>query len=264
MEAKVNAFLHANAASRLINEPCGPFHIGFDGSNGLTFLNYAVPASDAEPTPGDIAALVAAFQARGRTPRLEFAPAGAPAVEPALLAEGFDVEQRLPFMICEPDQLVSPAAPEGVEVVVLTADAAEAELRGAALIQQAAFHADEPAYDEADLARDATGLRSLLTRGGCVVLARGAAGTAEAGIPMGMGSFTAPQVGTTEVAGIVTAADFRKRGIGAAVTALLTRTAFESGLDCAWLSPAGPDQERLYASIGYQSTGEMLFISLTE
>ena len=53
---------------------------------------------------------------------------------------------------------------------------------------------------------------------------------------------------------------FRRRGIGAAVTAALTRAAFDDGLECVWLSPAGPDQERLYASIGYRSCGEMLFI----
>jgi hypothetical protein len=27
-----------------------------------------------------------------------------------------------------------------------------------------------------------------------------------------------------------------------------------------WLSPAGPDQERLYGTVGYRSLGEMLFI----
>ncbi|NUR61298.1 MAG: hypothetical protein HOV87_21950, partial [Catenulispora sp.] len=46
-----------------------------------------------------------------------------------------------------------------------------------------------------------------------------------------------------------------------AVTAALTRHVLEvSGLDCVWLSPAGPDQERLYATVGYRSLGEMLFI----
>jgi hypothetical protein len=40
LEAKVNAFLHANAASRLVNEKVGPFHIGFDADDPLIWLNY--------------------------------------------------------------------------------------------------------------------------------------------------------------------------------------------------------------------------------
>ncbi|MFD0638320.1 GNAT family N-acetyltransferase [Catenulispora yoronensis] len=67
--------------------------------------------------------------------------------------------------------------------------------------------------------------------------------------------------GTTEIGGIATRTAYRRRGIGAAVTAALTRHLLEAtGLDCVWLSPAGPDQERLYATVGYRSLGEMLFI----
>ena len=45
------------------------------------------------------------------------------------------------------------------------------------------------------------------------------------------------------------------------MTAALSRHLVEVvGLECVWLSPAGPDQERLYATVGYQSLGEMLFI----
>jgi GNAT superfamily N-acetyltransferase len=260
VEAKVNAFLHANAASRLINERCGPFHIGFDPESDLIYLNYGVPESNAEPTDDDVALLVEAFKRRGRTPRLEFAPLGAPAVEPVLLAAGFTVEDRLPFMVCAPQDLTSMPMPDGVEVIALWDSATDEELYGVALAQHEAFSGEEIGTSE--LAGAAAGLRSALNRGGCVVLARGAAGSAEEGVPMGGGTFTAPRSGTTEVAGIAVRPSFRRRGVGAGVTALLTRTAFDRGLECVWLTPAGPDQERMYSTVGYRSTGEMLFISL--
>lgn len=263
LESKVNGFLHANAAGRKVNEECGPFHIGFDADTDLVYLNYAVPAPGAAPTPSDIAALVEAFEARGRVPRLEFAPGGAPMVEPALMAAGFSVQERLPFMVVGAGELVpaSVSAPvsalDGVEVLALSASSTDEELYGVCLAQAEAF---SDLDSERDLAGAVAGMRSQLENGGGVVLARGAAGTAEAGEPMGGGSFSIPRAGTTEVGGIGVREAFRRRGIGAAVTRALTQEAFDRGVECVWLTPAGPDQERLYGTVGFRSLGEMLFV----
>ena len=261
LESKVNAYLHGNARSRKVNEACGPFHIGFDADNANPFLNYAVPESGAVVSGEDIAALVAAFEKRGRTPRLEFAPGGAPGVEQALLDAGFEAQQRLPFMIVTAAELVGPASIEGVDVVVLDASAGDEELRGVARAQWEAFEGSGEDRADADFDDDVAGLRSAVEAGKFAVLARGAAGTAEAGVPMAGGACGPAIEGTTEVGGIATRPAFRRRGIGAAATAALTRHLFEvAGLECVWLSPAGPDQERLYGTVGYRSLGEMLFI----
>ena len=261
LESKVNAYLHANARGRKDNEACGPFHIGFDPDNANPFLNYAVPQPGEPVSSEDIAALVSAFEKRERTPRLEFAPGGAPGLEEALLAAGFEVQQRLPFMLVTAAELVGPKPVDGVEVVVLDASATDEELRGVAVAQWEAFGDPAEPHDDAAYDADVAGLRGAVESGKFLVLARGAAGTAEAGVPMGGGSCGLGHGGTTEIGGIATRPAFRRRGIGAAVTAALTRHLLEvSGLDCVWLSPAGPDQERLYATVGYQSLGEMLFI----
>ncbi len=258
MESMINAFLHANAANRRVHEACGPFMIGFDAENDLKFLNYAVPEPDADPTPQDIAALIAAFEARGRMPRLEFAQKGAPLVEPALLAAGFTVEQRLPFMLIVPTDLVWPLEVPGVVIRVLDESATDEELHGVALIQHEAFEGDPTGVDSS---REIERLRGGIARGGAAVLAIAAPGSPDAGAPVGAGTFGAPQAGTTEVGGIAVREAFRRRGIGAAVTGVLSRAAFDRALECAWLSPAGPAQERMYASIGYRSSGEMVFIA---
>jgi ribosomal protein S18 acetylase RimI-like enzyme len=262
MDAKVNAFLHANAAGRKSNERCGPFHIGFDLRTDLIYLNYAVPESGASPSPDDVDALIAAFEKRSRTPRLEFAAAGAPDVEPALLAAGFSVEQRIPFMFVMPEELLTPPAPEGVEIVVFTEADAEAatdeELWGIALVQHEAF--DEAEATEEKLAADAQGTRSSLRSGGSAVLARGAVGTANAGVPMGAGTLSPARLGTTEVGGIAVREQFRGRGIARALTARVTQAGFDDGLECLWLTPSGLPQQRLYMSIGYRNGGDMLFM----
>ncbi|MBR7834102.1 GNAT family N-acetyltransferase [Actinospica durhamensis] len=258
MESLINAFLYGNAANRRVHEACGPFMIGFDADNDLKFLNYAVPEPDADPTPQDISALIAAFEARGRMPRLEFARKGAALVEPALLAAGFTVEQRLPFMLIVPADLAWPLEVPGVAFHVLDDSATDEELHGVALTQYEAFQGDPAGVD---FGREVEGLRGGIARGGAAVLACAAPGTPDAGAPMGAGNFGAPRAGTTEIGGIAVREAFRRRGIGAAVTGVLSRAAFDLGLECAWLSPAGPAQERMYASIGYRSSGEMVFIA---
>ena len=261
LEAKVNRYLHGNARARAVNEACGPFHIGFDAGNANPFLNYAVPEADAVVTSEDIEALLAAFARRERTPRLEFAPGGAPGVEEALLAAGFEVQQRLPFMVVTAAELVGPADLDGIEVVVLDKSASDEELRGVALAQREAFGDSDEPQDDADFSDDVIGMRGAVDAGKFLVLARGAAGSAAAGVPMAGGGSGTANSGTTEIGGIATRPAFRRRGAGAAVTAALARHLLEAaGLDCVWLSPSGPDQERLYATVGFRSLGEMLFI----
>jgi RimJ/RimL family protein N-acetyltransferase len=261
LEAKVNGYLHGNARSRAVNEASGPFHIGFDAGSDSPYMNYAVPEAGAVATPADIDALVAAFARRNRTPRLEFAPGGAPGVEEALLAAGFVVQQRLPFMLVTAAELSGPAELDGIEVKVLDKSATDEELRGIALAQREAYENPDGPQDDADFSSEVAGLRGSVDAGKFSVLARGAAGSASAGVPMAGGGSGPAIAGTTEIGGIATRPAFRRRGAGAAVTAALSRHLLEVvGLDCVWLSPAGPDQERLYASIGYRSLGEMLFI----
>jgi hypothetical protein len=64
------------------------FVAGFQTDDPGPYLNYATPLPGAEPTATEVAALVHAFRTRELLPRVEFVPAAAPAVAPALLAAG--------------------------------------------------------------------------------------------------------------------------------------------------------------------------------
>ena len=69
--------------------------------------------------------------------------------------------------------------------------------------------------------------------------------------------------GTTEVAGIGVPGAYRRRGIGAAITAWLTGAVHGRGAHTVFLTPAGTDEQRLYARVGYRPAGEMVHLRLT-
>jgi hypothetical protein len=116
----------------------GGFTVRYDADWSSPYANYAIPDDGAAPTAADLAALVAAFRERDRLPRLEYLPACAPEVEPALLAAGFVVENRAAVMVCTAETLVMPSVPAGIAIRELGADA-DPDLRRAATVQHLGY-----------------------------------------------------------------------------------------------------------------------------
>ncbi|WP_330245933.1 MULTISPECIES: GNAT family N-acetyltransferase [unclassified Streptomyces] len=226
----------------------GPFTVRHNPDWQLKYANYAIPDQGAEPTAADVQALIAAFRERDRMPRLEYLPSGAPAVEPALIAAGFTVENRAPILACAPGDLLPP---KPVDALVIAEPATDAEFDAAARVQHHGYGGTgEPEGGEA------AWLRNAVAGGGVAALA-----TVD-GIPAGAGGCSVPVDGLTELAGLAVADTFRRRGIGAALSAHLTTTAFARGCRVVWLEPGDADVERIYAGIGYRRIGEKLNISL--
>ncbi|MET8126927.1 GNAT family N-acetyltransferase [Streptomyces sp. NPDC005065] len=226
----------------------GPFTVRHNPDWQLKYANYAIPDQGAEPTAADVQALIAAFRERDRMPRLEYLPSGAPAVEPALIAAGFTVENRAPILACAPGDLLPP---KPVDALVIAEPATDAEFYAAARVQHHGYGGTgEPEGGEA------AWLRNAVAGGGAAALA-----TVD-GVPAGAGGCSVPVDGLTELAGLAVADTFRRRGIGAALSAHLTATAFARGCRVVWLEPGDADVERIYAGIGYRRIGEKLNISL--
>ncbi|WP_329040100.1 GNAT family N-acetyltransferase [Streptomyces sp. NBC_00178] len=248
MDTAIQNYARAHTLRSPDHYRVGPFTVRHNPGWELKYANYAMPDQDAEPTAGEIADLVAAFRERDRLPRLEFLPAWAPAVEPALLAAGFTVENRAPVMACPAGGLLAPKPVDGLRVAE---PATDAEFTAAAAVQHTGF-GGEGGPDDGEIAW----LRAAAEGGGVSALA-----TVD-GVPAGAGGCSAPVDGIGELAGLAVAGTFRRRGVGAALSAWLTRTAFDRGFDAVWLEPGGPDVERIYAAIGYRRVGEKLDISL--
>src|SRR5919201_3899461 len=119
---RIQAYLRVAAPRGRDHEKIGPFLATFNRDTDNPYVNYAIPDDDAKPTPSDIDALVAAYRARDRKPRLEYIPAIAPDVQPALRTAGFEIESRTPLMIYTANVSVPRDAPEGIELVPARSD----------------------------------------------------------------------------------------------------------------------------------------------
>jgi ribosomal protein S18 acetylase RimI-like enzyme len=242
----VQAYLRARARG---GPRVGPFSLLLSpGDRGL-YGNYAIPDDGALPSLADVAALEEAFRACKRTPRLEYVPAAAPAVETALAAAGFAVELRPPLMTCRAGAAVPPTpAPDGVALAFATEPDALAE---AAAVEAEAFGGE---------AAESQWLAGLPGRGGFVLVARDLA----AGAVVGVGAALRPIEGVTEVVGIGVRPAFRRRGVAQAITASLAEHVLANGCTLAFLSAAGEAQSAIYARAGFVRRAPMLFISKLE
>jgi GNAT superfamily N-acetyltransferase len=243
---EIQAYIRVAAPQGRETLRVGPFLATFDPGTALVYLSYAIPDDGAAPSSDDVSSLVAAYVARSRVPRLEYIPALAPLVEPLLLAAGFEVEARVPMMVCDPSFAVPQPVPAGIELLVPRTDD---ELTGYVRAQREAF-GEDPAVSSADLER-------MRGRDGLFVLARDVA----SGEPAGAGAGTTVIGGSTELAGLGVREPYRRRGIAAAITWELSRLAVAAGVTTAFLTPGDGVAERVYARVGYRSVGEMLHIS---
>jgi ribosomal protein S18 acetylase RimI-like enzyme len=247
-DRRLQAYLRKTAARGRDVSRVGPFVVTLDRHSDHPYLNYAIPDVDAHPAPDDVHALIAAFRAAGRVPRLEYLPSVAPSAEAALLAGGFEVQDRLPSMTAGVGDVVDAGDPDAIE---LLAPSTDDELRATTAVQVVAFGEPAPAADAPVADR-----RALLDAGGLVIAARDRA----TGAVVGGGVATAPDLGLTEIAGIGVAEPYRRRGIGGAITARLARDAFERGVTTAYISPGHDGAQRTYARVGFRDTSVMLHL----
>jgi GNAT superfamily N-acetyltransferase len=242
----VHAYSRAVKGDRAVR--IGPFVAGFDDHDDGLFFNYAVPDDHRVVTDGEIAALIAAFTERARTPRLEYLPQLCPGLADMLVSAGFVVERRLPVLVCDPGQVVGPSAPDGIDLVLADTDE---QLLLAAQAQNEAY--GRPEVTDHDVTR----LRDVLRRGGLVALAADRA----SGVGVGAAMCTPPHRGVSELTAVGVRAPYRRRGIAAALTALATLGCRDVGISTPFLTPAGDAEERVYRSVGYRRVTEMLHIS---
>ncbi len=249
VDARIQNSVVANLAARPAPVESGPFVIGVDPGTDNPGINYATPRPGADITSADVSALVEAFKNVNRKPRLEYVVNCAPGLEALLLAAGFAVEERHEYLTCLSGSLTPPPTPEGF---VLSEPATDADREAMVTAQHAAFGAP-PAAVDADVAR----MSRLQSRGGVAFMAVAPDGTCVAG-----GQAVPPHDAVSEVAGIATRPEYRRRGIAAALTAAVTSRLFAAGTEIAWLEASGPDSWRVYERIGYRPTGSRLYIAL--
>ena len=248
LASRIQAAIRAAACRGRDSARTGPFLATFDREDDNPFLNYAIPDAHSTPRPDEVRALVAAYRARARKPRLEYLPSLAPGVEPVLVAEGFEVEGRLPLMISREAGSGPLPAVDGIELV---SPSSEEDYRAAASVQWEAYEGRGSVPE-----REVAGLRRTASAGGVVVLARDAR-THE---PAGAGLCTRSHESYTELTSVGVRPAFRRRGIAAAMAGWLAREALARGVSVVFLMAIGEAEARIYARAGFTLESEVLHI----
>ena len=242
----LQAYLRAVAAVDRQLFATGPFDVFIDPESDQTYVNYAIPRDGAEPTRETIEELILVMAHSGRVPRLEFLPATAPAAEEALRDFGFREELRTTVMTCAAEDAFVVEPPGEVQLQRLGPDAEGEVVEGFMRVIAEAFGTPhEPGGADQIAPQFARRI---------AVLAYCDEEVAAGGMCLD------PFQGVTELAGIGVHADFRRRGIAAALTSELARLAFADGVELAFLTPGDQATGRVYERAGFAATDEMLHL----
>lgn len=189
---------------------------------------------DPDEVPAALEIVRKAFAAEDRWLTVEVVEEANPGLADVLAANGMTIVSRPPLLAVEPSQVVDPDLPASVTVSMVTDESAHAEANAIAAV---AFEADGLATP---FQPDPTNGRSVLVRWD--------------GVPVSTAAWTAVADGVTEVAGVGTLPDYRRRGLGGIATAVATRAAIEhAGVTLAWLTPGDDGADRVYRRIGYRT-----------
>lgn len=232
-------------------ERVGRFTLKLNPENPNPYLNYAVPDDDTDPTAEEIEQLIDEFRARDRRPRLEYIPAAAPKLEAALVAGGFNVDNRLPVLVCTPESVRLLEPPAGIELATPSSDE---DFAGLITVTKEAYESDTSNAT----AEEIQWRRAFTNLGGIAVLARDVASRE----PAGSGICEVPVADVSELATVGVRPVFEGRGIAAALTGRLASDAFAAGIQLLWLAPLHGAADRIYRRVGFEPASETLHITL--
>jgi GNAT superfamily N-acetyltransferase len=253
IQAQMRAVAHRQYEAVLVP----PFTLFLHATDPLPFFNYAIPNASAAPF-GDLAAplarLRAEFAARRRVPRFEFVEACAPALSGALETNGFILENRAQLMVCPRGSERAAPAVAGLEVAALDAGTPLEEFALFLDVQRLAFGLPSP---EPATPQDARSLRDSL--GGGFALAGRIAVR-----PVATAMIQPGGDGLAELVGVATLEEFRRRGIGGALSFEAARRAFGLDLSLVFLSAADAHAGRVYEAAGFFPAGHSLFYRAPE
>lgn len=232
--ARIETYYDAVPRSAARTEEIGPFTL-FVGTGAWPY--YARPRLGSEHafTVAEIEAVRARQRELGVPEAFEWVDQTSPSLLPAARAAGLEIMEA-PLMVLA--GAVPAAPPEGVTVRMIDAD--DPALPAAIAAQDRGFGGTgEGVEARVDFMRER--LRSGVTR---KAIAEAAEGVLAVGAHQPVGD-------VTEIVGVATVPEARRRGLAGAVTAALVA---DAAADIVFLS-AGEDAARVYARLGFERRG---------
>ncbi len=241
-------------------EEVGPFTL-FRSRQPWPYYGRPRLGLDRDVTADDVRALLARQDALDLPHTIEWVHQTTPSLLPAARAAGLTVDE-LPLLVLAGPLPVE--APEGVELRVLAAD--DPLLPQAPAVAHVGFaHGGTRSGTEGVAERDARmadpaaaaavdAVRAMIERGtSTAAVAFDTSGALGGGV---VATGSANRRGqTSEIVGVATLPSARRRGLGAALTALLVREMHDSGVRTVFLSADSDDVARVYRRIGFTDVG---------
>jgi ribosomal protein S18 acetylase RimI-like enzyme len=238
--AQIDDYLDAAPAKACDVERIGSFHLFFRRDSDMPEISYARPVrGERAGTREELAAVRAAFLARGRRPRWEYLEQLHPQLAAQLIASGFPAPTPRPLQVVTA-QSFRPETSAVAEVRSITS----AEALSVEAVLTVAYGGN-PAETTGEM------LQGMLEREGCVIAAFVEGKPVAAGLHSPVGT-------TTEVAGVGTAPEWRRKGLAGAVTSALVADALARGCTCIFLSAGDESVARVYARLGFVRVGTAL------
>ena len=250
---RIDRYLDAVPRSAATPQPIGGLSL-FVPANPAGWRYYARPQPEGPaPTADDVIRTRKRRRELGLPEEFEWVDELSPTMSAAVGGAGLGVELR-PLMVLD-DPAALPTARGDVRIA-----GQDDDLAVLSAVQEVGFgHAGTAAGEAGRAALEAAAARqkpaaleflSARIRDGLTVYAWAAAD----GMPVATGAHQ-PLDGVTEIVGVATLPAYRRRGLGAVVTAALVADALDSGVETVFLSAADDDVARMYASVGFRRVG---------
>jgi len=252
--ARLQAYFRRSAQQQYETVSVPDFALFLHPTDTRIYFNYAIPD---EPRLGclevSLSMMRDEFAARGRNPRIEFIHEFAPQLAAALRAAGFAEEARQQLMVCTAKTYRPAAEVRGLVIAELTHVSTVGKMQEYLTTQHRGF---DPRSTESVSESDAQHFLRMMGEGRAYVAML-------EGQPVGVGMYTAPFDGLTEIVGLATLEPYRRKGIATKLTAQAVESALGQGAEEVALVAADDRAGRLYQRVGFAKCATMLAYSDT-
>jgi ribosomal protein S18 acetylase RimI-like enzyme len=240
----VQTYLRRQAQRGRIAQALAAFTVYTPATDDAADAPYAIPHRLTHIVrDADLDELHSTFERRSARPRVEFLADLSPNLPQRLALTGYQETQRQPVLLARPHDIPPSPAPPHAEVITISRTSSLEEVREN--LDTNALGFDEPA--------GATEGQAEAFRAGLVT---SRAFTLRAhGRPVAAGMFEAITGGVTELMGIATLPEYRRRGFAAYLTAAMAQSAFAHGATLVFLCAVSEEAGRVYQRAGFRPCG---------
>jgi ribosomal protein S18 acetylase RimI-like enzyme len=235
----VQMYLRRQARRGRIAQALAAFTVYLPATDDDADAPYAIPRRQTRTVrDADLDELHAIFERQNARPQIEFLAGLYPALPQRLASVGYQETRRQSVLLAHSHDIQSPPPPAHAKVITISRTSSLEDVREN--LDTNALGFDEPA--------SATEAQAEAFRAG-LVTSRAFTLHVE-GCPVAAGMFEAILGGVTELMGIATLPEYRRRGFAAYLTTAMAQSAFTYGATLVFLCAVSEKAARVYQRVG--------------